>query len=65
MSRLKRFTAVFLVAVMVVVSGAESTLADTFFSQLFQKGKSKGASGKSDLIVVLDAGHGGSEAGAE
>lgn len=64
MSKLKRFTAVFFVAVMVVVSGAESTLADTFFSQLFQKGKSTGASGKSDLIVVLDAGHGGSDAGA-
>lgn len=64
MKKLKRFAAILLTAAMVVSLGSESTLADTFFSQLFRRGESAKSTGKSDLIVALDAGHGGSDTGA-
>ena len=59
MRKIKLLAAFFLSAVMILVSGADSIRADTFFSQLF-----RGASKSSDLVVVLDAGHGGSDSGA-
>ncbi len=58
MRKIKLLAAFFLSAVMILVSGADSIRADTFFSQLF-----RGASKSSDLVVVLDAGHGGSDSG--
>ena len=59
MRKIKLLAAFFLSAVMILVSGSDSIRADTFFSQLF-----RGASKSSDLVVVLDAGHGGSDSGA-
>lgn len=68
----KKILAVLLLAVMVMVSGTEhvqaaerteaSSMLQGIFSffQEFGKGKQKG----SDLVVVLDAGHGGSDYGA-
>lgn len=69
MKKLKTVLVVFLIAAIVTVSGTDIVRADSFFSRLFgsagsESADSTGKSKKSDLIVVLDAGHGGYDSGA-
>lgn len=69
MKKCKTVLAVFLITAIVIVSGADTARADNLFSRIFGSGGSEsadstGKSKKSDLIVVLDAGHGGRDSGA-
>lgn len=69
MKKCKTVLAAFLIAAIVIVSGADTARADNFFSRLFgsvgnESADSTGKSKSSDLIVVLDAGHGGYDSGA-
>ena len=69
MKKWKAVLAVFLIAAVVTVSGADVVRADSLFSRLFgsagsNSADSTGKSKSSDLIVVLDAGHGGYDSGA-
>ena len=69
MKKWKAVLAVFLIAVVVTVSGADVVRADSLFSRLFgsagsESADSTGKSKSSNLIVVLDAGHGGYDSGA-
>lgn len=69
MKKCKTVLAVFLTAAIMIVSGADTVRAESFFSRLFggagsESVDSTGKSKSSDLIVVLDAGHGGSDSGA-
>lgn len=69
MKKFKSVLTVFLIAALVTVSGADVVRADSLFSRLFGNTGSNsadptGKSKSSDLIVVLDAGHGGYDSGA-
>lgn len=69
MKKCKTVLAVFLITAIVIVSGADTARADNLFSRIFGSGGSESADStgkakKSDLIVVLDAGHGGRDSGA-
>lgn len=69
MKKCNTVLAALLVAAIVIVSGADTVRADNFFSRLFgragsESADSTGKAKKSDLIVVLDAGHGGRDSGA-
>ncbi len=69
MKKWKAVLAVFLITVVVTVAGADVVRADSLFSRLFGSAKSESVdstskSKSSDLVVVLDAGHGGYDSGA-
>lgn len=61
MNTCKRFLSVFLMAAVLLAFGSESVHAKNSLSNLV---KGADAVGKSDLVVVIDAGHGGYDSGA-